>query len=131
MKDVSFLTLEIVIKLHDLQIMKFGGDSALRDMNLLDSACAMPAAVFGDEYLHADVFEMAAAYIYHIIKNHPFVDGNKRTGLISSMVFLDINGYVINSDDDELYRVALSVAEGSIEKPDVANFFKKCTEVKD
>ncbi|WP_303851770.1 type II toxin-antitoxin system death-on-curing family toxin [Seleniivibrio woodruffii] len=131
MKDVSFLTPEIVIKLHSLQIMKFGGDSSLRDANLLDSACAMPVAVFGDEYLHADVFEMAAAYLYHITKNHPFVDGNKRTGLISAMVFLDINGYVVNSGDDELYRVALSVAEGSLGKPDVADFFRKWTEIKD
>ncbi len=65
MNDVSFLTPEIVIKLHSLQIMKFGGDSSLRDANLLDSACAMPVAAFGDNYLYTDVFEMAAAYLSH------------------------------------------------------------------
>jgi death-on-curing protein len=85
----------------------------------------MPAASFGGEYLHTDVYEMAAAYLFHIIRNHPFVDGNKRTGVVSALVFLILNGVELSADEDSLENMVISVAEGGIGKPEIAMFFRK------
>ena len=87
-----FLSLEEVIALHNLQLERFGGLGGIRDTGLLESALAMPQAGFGDQYAHADLFEMAAAYLFHLCKNHPFADGNKRVGFHSAYVFLKLNG---------------------------------------
>jgi len=72
-------------------IKTYGGSEGLRDAGLLHSAIAVPQASFGGNYLHAGLFEMAAAYLYHIVQNHPFVDGNKRTGAAAAIVFLAMN----------------------------------------
>jgi death-on-curing protein len=74
-----FLNLAEVLEIHRDQIERYGGQPGIRDLDLLQSALAMPAAGFGDRYLHEDLLEMAAAYLFHIARNHPFVDGNKRT----------------------------------------------------
>lgn len=89
MADVDFLTLDDVQFIHRDQTTRYGGDPGIRDRNLLDSALAQPRASFGAEFLHAFPFEMAAAYLYHIVRNHPFLDGNKRTGAVAALVFLD------------------------------------------
>ena len=81
MKKIVFLTLAEVIEIHTDQIKRYGGTDAIRDMGLLSSAVAMPYASFHDTFLHADIFEMAAAYAFHVSQNHPFIDGNKRTAL--------------------------------------------------
>ena len=78
--EPRFLSVADVLGFHEDQLANYGGAPGVRDMGLLESAVAMPMAGFGDQYLHADLFEMAAAYLYHIVCNHPFVDGNKRTG---------------------------------------------------
>ena len=96
MKDVLFLTLAEVIDIHSNQIRLYGGLPRIRDINLLSSAIAMPHASFHGEYLHNDIYEMAAAYAFHIGKNHPFVDGNKRTALVSALVFPELNGISIS-----------------------------------
>ena len=79
----NFLAVEDVLYLHTNQIDLYGGDHGVRDINLLDSAIAQPQAAFGGNHLHAFPFEMAAAYMFHIVQNHPFVDGNKRTGAVA------------------------------------------------
>lgn len=71
-----FLTFAEIIEIHDYQIEHFGGGEGLRDIELLKSAIGMPSATFGGEYLHPTILEMAAAYLYHLVENHPFVDGN-------------------------------------------------------
>ena len=90
--EPSFLTLADVIRIHVDQIERYGGLAGIRDLGLLQSALAMPGASYGGEWLHRDLFEMAAAYAFHLSQNHPFVDGNKRTALASALVFLEPNG---------------------------------------
>lgn len=84
----------------------------------------MPSAGFGEVAFHADLFEMAAAYLFHIARDHPFVDGNKRTGLAAALVFLDLNGIEITSEDEELEQLARGVAEGKIGKAAAAELLR-------
>lgn len=124
-EDPVFLTLGEVIEIHRDQIERYGGDPHIRDLGLLQSALAVPAAGFGGRYLHTDLFEMAAAYLFHITQNHPFIDGNKRTGAVASLVFLSLNDVEIEADEEELEKIVLGVAEGKIDKAAVAEFLRK------
>ena len=124
-EDPVFLTLGEVIEIHRDQIERYGGDPGVRDLGLLQSAMAMPAAGFGGRFLHTDLHEMAAAYLFHITQNHPFVDGNKRTGAVASLVFLSLNDVELETDEEEFERIVLDVAQGKIEKAAVAEFFRK------
>jgi death-on-curing protein len=114
-----------ILRVHRDQIERYGGDPSLRDRGLLESAAAMPAASFGEQYLHVFPHEMAAAYLYHLASNHPFVDGNKRVGLATALVFLRLNGYRLVADHDELEQLVLRVARGETEKSDVAVYFRE------
>jgi len=120
--NVLFLTIEQVLAIHQFWINKHGGDSGLRDLGLLQSALAMPRQSFGGAYLHATLPEMAAAYFFHLVSNHAFIDGNKRVGAFSSLMFLDINGHELDADIDTLERLTLSVAEHKTDKADVTAF---------
>ena len=88
----DFLTLEEVLEIHDDQINRYGGASGIRDFGLLESALAQPQTIFGGSLLHTDLFEMAAAYFFHIIQNHPFMDGNKRVGAVTGLEGIDKRG---------------------------------------
>lgn len=83
---VVFLTVDDVLTLHADQIARFGGRAGIRDIGLLESALGMPLATFQSEFLHPSLAEMAAAYLFHIARNHPFLDGNKRVGLMAMLV---------------------------------------------
>ncbi|MDP8254662.1 MAG: type II toxin-antitoxin system death-on-curing family toxin [Candidatus Alcyoniella australis] len=120
----EFLDLEDALEIHTLQLSRFGGSTGLRDRGLLESALAQPQAVFESAFLHADIFEMAAAYLFHIVRNHPFVDGNKRTGLLCALVFLEINGVQVSAEESEYERLTLATAEGQMDKPTLAEFFR-------
>jgi len=125
-----FLTQEEVLRAHETQIALYGGSTGIRDIGLLESALSMPQASFGGTYLHSNLYEMAAAYLFHIVSNHPFVDGNKRTGMVAAITFLDMNGYWFNEEnekklDDALEALVLSVACGEIGKDEIATFFRK------
>lgn len=87
-----FLTLEEILEIHRDQIERYGGALGVRDNGLLESAVAASESGFGSHYLHRDVYEMAAAYLFHLVQNHPFIDGNKRAGAATALVFLVING---------------------------------------
>ena len=89
--DIVFLDVDDIIELHASQLELFGGGAGLRDQGLLESAVAQPQASFGGHLAHDGLFAMAAAYLFHLVSNHPFVDGNKRIGLIAALVFLDLN----------------------------------------
>ena len=105
-----FLDLDRALRTHRSLIAEYGGSDGVRDVGLLQSALAMPQASFGGEYLHKDLFEMAAAYLYHIVRNHPFVDGNKRTGAATAIIFLALNGIELRADEDGLVALTLAVA---------------------
>jgi death-on-curing protein len=121
---VVFLTLDEVLALHADQITRYGGSAGIRAVELLQSALAIPAAAFGGHYLHATVHEMAAAYLFHVVSNHPFVDGNKRTGLMAMLAFLGLNGLQLYATDDELTDLVLAVAAGRVSKAEVGVFVK-------
>jgi death-on-curing protein len=122
--DPIFLDVADVLLLHRRSIERFGGSDGVRDPNLLDSAVAQPRATFGGEYLHGDLFQMAAAYLFHLVKNHPFVDGNKRTGLAASLVFLDLNGRPIDRPTPALFDATYGVADGSLAKAAAAGILR-------
>ncbi len=120
-----FLDLDRVLRTHLSLIERYGGAEGVRDVGLLHSAIAMPQASFGGEFLHKDLFEMAAAYLYHIVQNHPFVDGNKRTGAACAIIFLLINGIAPQGDEEGLVELTLAVAQGQVGKQQIAEFFRK------
>jgi death-on-curing protein len=121
----TFLTVDEVVRLHQKLIDEFGGSPELRDMGLLQSALAMPAASFGGEFLHDSLPEMAAAYLFHLVSNHAFVDGNKRVGAVSARAFLITNGALFDPSEEEYGDLVLAVASGKLDKPAVVEFFKK------
>jgi death-on-curing protein len=120
----GFFELADVRRIHIDQLDRYGGADGVRDQGLLESALAMPLAGFGGELLHPTVFEQAAAYLFHIVKNHPFIDGNKRTGTATALVFLHLNGQEIDSESAPLYDLVIGVAESRVEKEEVAAFFR-------
>lgn len=125
---IRFLSKEIIYLFHSDQIRLYGGKDGVRDEGLLDSALAQPQASFGGEYVHKTLFEMAAAYGFHICQNHPFFDGNKRTALIAMYTFLHVNGYKINADKKGLYAIVLELADGKITKAELTDFLEKNTQ---
>ena len=123
--DPLFLTLDEVLSVHDDQIRRYGGSGGVRDLGLLQSAMGSVSATFAGAFLHETKFEMAAAYLYGICRNHPFLDGNKRTAVASALTFLEMNGAEIDADEDDFYDLVIGVAEGSVTKAAVAVFFEE------
>jgi death-on-curing protein len=121
---VDFIDVEHALEIHANQILLYGGEAGVRDMGLLDSALAQPRAGFGGQMLHADIYEMAAAYLFHIVKNHPFIDGNKRAGLATALTFLQLHNLEVIDPETKLYDITIAVAESRIGKPEVAAFFR-------
>jgi len=115
-EDIIFLSVDDVLLIHTDTIDIDGGSHGMRDHGLLDAAVAMPRQQFGGEYLHEDLPAMAAAYMFHIAQNHPFVDGNKRTAVLSALAFLSVNGIEGLPDPKELESVTLQIAAGEMAK---------------
>ncbi len=120
-----FLTLDEVLALHADQVARYGGDPGIRDIGLLESALATPRARFGRTFLHGSVPEMAAAYLFHLVGNHPFVDGNKRIGLAAALAFLGLNGLWLEVDPDQLTEFVLRLARGEATKAEAAEFIRE------
>lgn len=118
----SFLERELVEILHDRQLERHGGAAGLRDEGALESALSRPInkAYYGCE----DIFELAAAYLFGLAKNHAFIDGNKRIAIVSAAVFLMENGYEIDADDATLYAFVIGVAAGDIDEAGAAAFLR-------
>lgn len=123
-----FLDLDRAIRTHRSLIETYGGVDGVRDVGLLHSAIAMPQASFSGQYLHAELFAMAAAYLYHIVQNHPFLDGNKRTGAAAAIIFLAMNNIEIEADEDGLVELTVSVASGKAGKSEIADFIRSRAE---
>lgn len=125
---LEFLELDEVLAIHAESIRRFGGATGLRDAALLESALAMPRATMFGELLHPTLHEQAAAYLFHLVKNHPFVDGNKRVGLGVALTFLGMNSIWVEATNDELVGLVLGIIEGSVSKSEAAVFFEKHSE---
>ena len=120
------LSLDEVLELHADQISSFGGTDGVRDEGLLESALAQPQATFGGQFLHRTISEQAAAYLYHIAMNHPFIDGNKRTAFAVTDTFLRLNGCALNLKDDRAYDLVMRVARGTMTKEELSTEFESC-----
>lgn len=119
---VRFLGFDEVLALHTDQIERYGGAAGVRDLGLLESAVATAEAMFGGAYLHATVPEMAAAYLFHLAQNHPFVDGNKRVAAAATFMFFFVNDLVLDCSEGELVQLTMGVAAGKVTKADAAVF---------
>jgi death-on-curing protein len=122
--DPEFLTVDDVLQIHAEQLLAYGGAAGIRDRGLLESAVAMPRASFGETFLHEDLSHMAAAYAFHLAQNQPFIDGNKRTGLVAALVFLELNGITILDRDELLYDAMIAIAERRIDKQGLADLLR-------
>lgn len=122
-QDTTFLTLDQILDIHDDQLRNYGGRPGIRDTGLLEAAVAMPVASFGGEFVHETLTAKAAAYLFHLTRNHPFIDGNKRTGTVAALVFLALNGVVIEADGDALAEMVEAVARGERDKEAIASWF--------
>ena len=121
---MEYLTLEEVLLLHARLVQRTGGSGGVRDMGLLDSALARPRATFGGEDLYPDLWHKAAALMHSLIKNHPFVDGNKRTALTATGLFLELNGYVMTASNEEALDLARCAAIGETTVESMAVWFE-------
>jgi death-on-curing protein len=124
-QEPVFLTLAETAEIHAYQIDHFGGSDGMRSQEMLESAVGMPSSTFGGSYLHPTIPDMAAASLFHLVENHPFLDGNKRVGTMSALVFLELNGYDFDASDDELTGVVLQVADGKMAKDVLSAFFRQ------
>jgi death on curing protein len=117
-----FHTTDFIIEMHAEQLSLYGGAAGIRDEGMLESALARPLqkATYG----HPDLCELAAAYLYGIVKNHPFIDGNKRTGFTAADVFLFLNGLSVEAAQEDIIAFVLAVAAGEIDEDGAARFFR-------
>lgn len=122
MKEWIWVARSVVVALHDEQLAEHGGGAGLRDEGLLDSALARPRNLLA--YGTPDVIDLAAAYAYGIAKNHPFVDGNKRTAAVVMELFLDLNGCALTADDGSLVATILGLANGSLSEAALAQWLR-------
>jgi len=119
------LDVAIVREIHSQAIADFGGSGGIRDLSLLESAVAAPQACFGGKSPYADLSEIAAAYLFYICRNHPFVDGNKRTALGACIVFLRLNAIEPKSDGPRWEELTLAVAAGGIDRAETTIRLRK------
>ncbi len=122
---MRFLTLAEVLEIHRDQIMRYGGTAGIRDVGLLESALGVPSMTYDGVFLHAGICEMAAAYLFHLASNHPFLDGNKRVGAVSALVFLAMNNYGFRASETDFADMVLAVARGECGKAGVTEFIRR------
>jgi len=119
------LTVEIVREIHAEAIGRFGGSEGVREMALLESAVAAPQASFGGQSPYQDIAEVAAAYLFYLCRNHPFIDGNKRAALGACIVFLRLNGIEPKTDTPEWEELTLAVATSGIDRDEATKRLRK------
>ena len=121
------ITKAIVLRLHELSIIKYGGSHGIRDEGLMESAIARPYQTFGGEDLYPTVFEKAAAIVESIIINHPFVDGNKRTGYLAMLAILGESKVEINVSNDDIYTFVIQISTGEAKFEQIVEWLKQNT----
>ena len=122
---VVFLTFDEVLALHADQIERYGGRPGIRDITLLQSALGVVSATFEGRFLHEGIHEMAAAHLFHLVRDHPFIDGNKRIGLVALLAFLGLNSRWLDARPEELERLVQGVAVGRVSKSEAAVFIQR------
>ncbi len=122
---MSYLSAEEVLAIHALIIERFGGLHGIRDLGLLESAVARPQSGFGDFEAYPTVWDKAAVLAHSLIKNHAFLDGNKRTGMMSAAAFLELNGYLFTASNAAVVRCAIAVASNKRDEAALARWFRK------
>jgi len=125
---VDYLSLTEVLLLHARLIQQTGGAEGVRDLALLESAIARPQAMFGGVDLYPDLCDKAAALMESLIQNHPFVDGNKRTGLAAAGILLERNGYRFTADNDQVFDITMSVARGDVRHKEITRWLEENSE---
>jgi len=127
---MKYITVKDVLLLHDMAVDATGGSHGLRDVGLLESAVARPESSFGGEELYPTIFLKAGALIHSLLRNHPFVDGNKRTSLFSAMTFLELNGYKFIAEQMEIVEFALKVENDKLSVEEISTWLEEHTEKK-
>ena len=123
--SIKFIPPEIVHTIHSDLIDRYGGRSGLRDPDLLDSALAQPKMTIGGKYVHRTIFNKAAAYGFHICRNHPFIDGNKRLAFVLMDIFLQMNGYLLSASEQDAYSIMIELANGRLSKEKLSSWLKE------
>jgi death-on-curing protein len=116
---------DLVVSIHADLLQRYGGRPGLRDRHLLESAVAQPKMTIGGKSVHKTLFAKAAAYGYHVCRNHPFIDGNKRVAFILMDIFLQKNGWEIVADEEEAYSMMMDLASGKLAKAQLASWVKE------
>ena len=122
---IAYLSVEQIVEIHSIQLERYGGRTGLRDRGALESAVARPAMTFDGEDLYRNLPAKAAALMHSLVSNHPFVDGNKRVGAHSAVVFLSINDAPLACSADELYEITISAARGELAADQLAIWFRQ------
>jgi death on curing protein len=122
MKTPVWVLRETVLLPHEQSLAEFGGEAGIRDESLLDSALARPENLFA--YGKPGIFDLAASYGFGLVKNHPFIDGNKRVGFIVAVVFLELNGRRFQATEAEAAVRTLALAAGEMSEVDFAAWLK-------
>ena len=121
---VRFLPEELVLIIHSDLLQRYGGKAGIRDIALLQSALAQPKATFGRRFVHKSVFEKAAAYGFHVCRNHPFIDGNKRVAFVLMDLFLQRNGWEIVANEEDAYSMMIGLSSGRVSKAELSSWLK-------
>ena len=129
MNPPVWININHVLAFHSKQIQEHGGSHGVRDKGLLESALARPQHLFN--YENPGIFDLAACYAYGIVKNHPFVDGNKRAGIVTAGVFLQINGFILQTPEPELVSQVTALADGSLDENEFSKWLKNVCLPKD
>ena len=122
---IRYVPKEVVLTIHADLLQRYGGKPGLRDPGLLDSALAQPKMTVGGKFAHKTLFDKAAAYGFHVCKNHPFIDGNKRVAFVLMDVFLQQNGWEIKAAEEDAYTIIMALASGQLSKAQLATWLKE------
>lgn len=122
---VHFIPDDLVLVIHADLLQRYGGLPGLRDRGLLESALAQPRVTVGGKFAHRTLFEKAAAYGFHLCKNHPFVDGNKRVAFVLMDLFLQKNGWEIVAEEEDAYSMVMALASGRLTKAQLTSWLKE------
>lgn len=125
MQSPKFPSVFSVKKIHIAQVKRFGGSPGIRDEGLLESALAQPKMTFDGQLLHSSIHKQAAAYLYHLAMDHPFIDGNKRTAFATMVSFLRLNGYALTLSKEEAYKLVMRVVQREIDKAQLSEQLEK------
>lgn len=123
MTEPIWVLIDAVIAIHKRQLAEHGGGSGIRDSKLLESALAKPKNIYVYSPDQTNIPLLAASYAFGIARNHPFVDGNKRTAFVVSLLFLKLNGYVVQATQENLYKTFMALADGSMSEEQLASWF--------